>query len=57
MDEAKRIQKTTLHLPPDLHRRFRLLAIERGVTFGALVTRALEEFLERETAKERRPKR
>jgi predicted transcriptional regulator len=47
--------KTTLRLEPAIHKRLRHLAIERGTTFGALVTRALAEFLKRETGtRERR---
>ncbi|HEX7422877.1 MAG TPA: hypothetical protein VF311_03170 [Terriglobales bacterium] len=57
MEKPKRIQKTTLYLAPELHKRYRLWAIERGTTFGALVTQALQEFLERETAKNRRSRR
>lgn len=44
MDE-KATQKTTLNLDPELHKRLRVLAIERGITFTALVTEALEQYL------------
>jgi predicted transcriptional regulator len=51
MDDAKQTQKTTLNLDPELHKRLRLLAIERGTTFSALVTEALEQYLAREQTK------
>lgn len=51
MDDAKQTQKTTLNLDPELHKRLRLLAIERGITFSALVTEALEQYLAREQTK------
>jgi len=41
-------QRTTLILDPELHKRLRLLAIERGKTFTALVTEALTQYLDRE---------
>ena len=44
-------QRTTLILDPELHKRLRVLAIERGSTFTALVTEALEQYLAREQAK------
>jgi predicted transcriptional regulator len=50
-------QRTTLILDPELHKRLRMLAIERGKTFTALVTDALQEYLERQSRKERRPRR
>lgn len=50
-------QRTTLILDPELHKRLRVLAIERGKTFTAVVTEALTQYLEREQPKERRFKR
>lgn len=44
-------QRTTLILDPELHKRLRLLAIERSVTFTALVAEALEQYLAREQPK------
>jgi predicted transcriptional regulator len=41
-------QRTTLILDPELHKRLRMLAIERGKTFTALVIEALTQYLERE---------
>lgn len=38
---------TTLELPPDLLRRARIVAAERGITFRALVEQALRNFLAR----------
>lgn len=54
MTEAKPMQRTTLNLDVELHKRLRLLAIERGVTFTELVTEALATYLDRATRKERR---
>jgi predicted transcriptional regulator len=48
MDDAKETQKTTLNLDTELHKRLRVMAIERGTTFSALVTEALTQYLERE---------
>lgn len=45
------MQKTSLRLDPELHRRLRILAIERGTTFGELVEKAVREFLERESGR------
>ena len=49
--------KTTLNLDDELHKRMRLLSIEKGTTLTALVDEALRQYLERETKKERRRKR
>lgn len=42
-------QRTTLILDPELHKRLRILAVERGVTFTTLVAEALTQYLERES--------
>ena len=44
-------KRTTLILDPELHKRLRMLAIERGSTFTALVTEALEQYLAREKSR------
>jgi len=51
MPTIEKPQRTTLILDPELHKRLRLQAIERGVTFTALVTEALEQYLAREQTK------
>jgi len=50
-------QRTTLVLESELHKRLRILALEQGRTLTELVTEALTQYLERETAKARRAKR
>ena len=57
MADKERTQRTTLILDPKLHKRLRLLAIERESTFTAIVTEALTEYLERHVRQERRRKR
>jgi predicted transcriptional regulator len=49
--EEQRTQRTTLLLDPELHKRLRILAIERGTTLTALVTEALEQYLARQLTK------
>jgi predicted transcriptional regulator len=51
MQTKTKPQRTTLILDAGLHKRLRVLAIERGLTFTALVTEALEQYLAREQAK------
>jgi predicted transcriptional regulator len=51
MLRAAKLQRTTLILDPEVHKRLRVLAIERSVTFTALVTEALEQYLARAKAK------
>jgi len=41
------MQRTTLMLPEDVHRRLRRLAAERGVSMAELVREAIDEKLER----------
>jgi len=48
MENRKAEQKTTLRLASELHKRLRILAIERGTSYTALVDLALREFLKRE---------
>ena len=51
MPTTRELQKTTLHLDPELHKRLRLLAIEKGVTFTELMRQAVERFLKTEEPK------
>ncbi len=51
MPTKEKPQRTTLILDPELHKRLRVRAIERGMTFTALVTEALEQYLAREHTK------
>jgi hypothetical protein len=37
------MDRTTISLPPDLHKRLRLLAAERGVSMASLIREAIEE--------------
>lgn len=39
------MSKTTLRLSPELHKRIRILAIERETTFAALVEEAVRDLL------------
>ncbi len=43
--------RTTLRLDGEIHKRMRLLAIERETTFKELVHEALTQYLEHEAAK------
>ena len=54
--ERQKQSKTTMRLDPELHKRLRILAIERGTTFGALVNEVLRKFLEREEKRVRKGK-
>jgi len=45
--ETKPTQRTTLELDPELHKRLKILAVEQGTTFTALVDAALRAYLER----------
>ena len=45
--ETKTPQRTTLLLDPELHKRLKILAVEQGTTFTALVDEALRAYLER----------
>jgi predicted DNA-binding protein len=56
MPTTREMQKTTLHLAPELHKRLRLLAIEKGVTFTELMREAVERYLKAEEPKIRRPR-
>jgi predicted DNA-binding protein len=37
------MNRTTISLPPDLHRRIRILAAERGIPMASLIREAIEE--------------
>jgi plasmid stability protein len=37
------MDRTTISLPPELHKRLRVLAAERGVSMAALIREAVEE--------------
>ncbi len=54
MPTTRELQKTTLHLDPELHKRLRLLAIEKGTTFTELMREAAERYLKTEEPKVRR---
>jgi predicted transcriptional regulator len=45
------MNRTTISLPPELHKRLRVLAAERGVSMATLIREAVEE-----KAKNLRPK-
>ena len=51
---TREMQKTTLHLDPETHKRLRRLAIEKGTTFTHLVTEALERYLRTESRRRER---
>ena len=52
--EPEATQKTTLRLDASLHKRLRLLAIEKGVPFADCVNEAVERYLKTEEPKIRR---
>ncbi len=37
------MDRTTISLPPDLHKRVRIMAAERGVSMASLIREAIEE--------------
>jgi len=37
------MNRTVISLPPDLHKRLRILAAERGVSMASVIREALEE--------------
>jgi hypothetical protein len=37
------MDRTTISLPPDLHRKLRIMAAERGVSMASLIREAIEE--------------
>lgn len=37
------MDRTTISLPPDLHKRLRIMAAERGVSMASLIREAIEE--------------
>jgi hypothetical protein len=37
------MDRTTISLPPDLHKRLRIMAAERGVSMASLIREAVEE--------------
>jgi plasmid stability protein len=37
------MDRTTISLPPDLHRRLRIMAAERGISMASLIREAVEE--------------
>jgi predicted transcriptional regulator len=37
------MERTTISLPPDLHRKLRVIAAERGISMAHLIREALEE--------------
>jgi predicted transcriptional regulator len=37
------MDRTTISLPPELHRKLRLIAAERGISMAGLIREALEE--------------
>lgn len=39
---------TTIYLSPDLHRKVRILALQKGISFTQLVEKVLEEFVLKE---------
>ncbi len=51
--EAPEMQKTTMNMDPEFHKKLRILTILKGINFTKLVNQALQEFLEREEKKER----
>jgi hypothetical protein len=40
-----RMDRTTISLPPVLHKRLRLMAAERGISMASLIREAIEEKL------------
>jgi plasmid stability protein len=47
------MDRTTISLPPDLHRRLRIMAAERGVSMASLIREAIEEKAEARNGKPR----
>ena len=37
------MDRTTISLPPDLHKKLRIMAAERGVSMASLIREAIEE--------------
>jgi predicted transcriptional regulator len=48
---------TSVALPPDLHRRLAIAALDEHAAINELVRTAIREYLERREAQGRRPKR
>ncbi|HLF79240.1 MAG TPA: CopG family transcriptional regulator [Dehalococcoidia bacterium] len=37
------MERTTISLPPELHRKLRIMAAERGISMAGLIREAIEE--------------
>lgn len=44
------MERTTISLPSDLHRKLRILAAERGVSMAAIIREAVEKEMRKEPA-------
>ena len=52
--KTREMHRTSLHFPPELYKRLRLLAVEKDTTVTELVTVAVERYLKTEEPKARR---
>ena len=50
------MERTTIALPRDLHRRLRVMAAERGISMTQLIREMIDEGLEDKFRESRRPK-